>query len=288
MSFLICPAMKTRQRSSSWLRWFRQAGAVLFCIFIIGIFDRAEAAFRGVPDSTEPCFSDYISPIGVPYPAHCVKFYSSISNINPGACFRRGPIQTAQCAAFSSFHNDDWILPSDLQFVVRWNHWQRRFAAMENTADKFDVGRSCSDIGQIKMATKLLASSEGNEFAVHDIFLKSRLLPNNNLANDDLWSLRRKELFTSEVNRLTRQPSLYASTDRQDNREGRNNDGSDGGSEFRRPIHWDSFTFYTTLGGLLSFAASFNIKSRYANAKLATFAGLASRIGVPRCSLGVT
>jgi hypothetical protein len=59
---------------------------------------------------------------------------------------------------------------------------------------------------------------------------------------------------TSEVNRLTRQPSLYASSDRQDNREGRNNDGSDGGSKFRRPIHWDSFTFYTTLGGLLSFA----------------------------------
>jgi hypothetical protein len=23
----------------------------------------------------------------------------------------------------------------------------------------------------------------------------------------------------------------------------------------RRPIHWDSFTFYTTLGGLISFAA---------------------------------
>jgi hypothetical protein len=243
--------------SSSCLRWFRQAGAlVLFGIFVIGIIDCPEAVFKSIPKSTESSFSGDFPIVGISDPSHCIESCCSYADTKNNIHRKRRPVQAAQCAALSSFQNDERVLPIDFQFVVRRNHWQRRFSAMENTADKFDGSRSCSDIGQIKMTTKLLVGNEGNKFIVRDSFLNCRL-PDDNLANDDLWPLPRNELFTSETNRLTRQPSLDASAYRQDNRKGRNNDGSDGsdgGSGFRRPIHWDSFTFYTTLGGLLSFA----------------------------------
>jgi hypothetical protein len=76
-------------------------------------------------------------------------------------------------------------------------------------------------------------------------------------ANDKFRPVRSRELITGEINSLARQVSLDAPTKCQDNRKSGNNDGGNSSSEFRRPIHWDWFTFYTTLGGLLGFAAMY-------------------------------
>jgi hypothetical protein len=80
--------------------------------------------------------------------------------------------------------------------------------------------------------------------------------PNSrHITNNYFWPVRRYKLIAGESNCFTRQTSLDAPANCQNNRECSNNDGSSGSGGFRRPIHWDSVTFYTTLGGLLSFAA---------------------------------
>jgi hypothetical protein len=242
-------------RAGPWLRWLRQAGALaLIGIFIIGVVNHSKAALGIVPQSAETRFSNDVSVIPISNPSHYIEFGFPNTDISNSTFAKRTASQPLQGHALSSFQNYWRFLSKDFLRIVWVEHRKGWFFPIKNIAEEIDYRPGWADVGNENAAMDFFVGNKLERFALHKV-VKARWMPDGYLTNNNSGPLRRNELIPSEINRLKSKPSLDASTNCQDNREGRNNDGSDGGSEFRRPIHWDSFTFYTTLGGLLSFAA---------------------------------
>jgi hypothetical protein len=230
-------------------------------MFVIGVINNVEAmalfSFGDAPKTAKggaPC--DFFPRVLILYPAHHIE-----ANVN-----RQG----FKCSSelFSFVSNDvgaaeikwlwySWFEDNASCEIIRgfpriWRlHWEAALACREySVMARSDRRLSGANVHNVKLSDNRLSAF--NEARWPEAW-RDRML-DNDISNAQNWPMSRYELIASEINRLTRQAGLDASANRQDDSKGSNNDGSSGGCKFRRPIHWDSFTFYTTLCGLLGFA----------------------------------
>jgi len=213
--------------------WARAAWAVSILLFVVFVFDAAEATVLPWPLlelSAKECTTDNCHFIAIFDPTHNKKAQSLgyAASYSFSTILHRFLTDKIYSQRFAWGQSSFWNHHIRRLIFVGMDHWQSR-SRLENHAKRAcDLCTGATDIHYVKLAFQTTTSSE--QLWNSTLSLQMR---GSDIAYAKLWSLGRDKFFTRQINAFPYQSSLNVADNCQNHREKCNYGSGNGGQSVR-------------------------------------------------------